>query len=63
MRSLRAASEEFSKNRLLISDSLGQKLDDFFTRVFSGGININVALDPMVPNGEPRVKLWEARTE
>ena len=49
-RSLGAASEEFSKNRLLISESLGQKLDDFFNKMVSGGISLNLALDPMVPS-------------
>jgi hypothetical protein len=58
-RSLGTASEEFSKNRLLVSESLEEKLDDFFKKMFSGGISLNLALDPMVPNGEPRAKLWD----
>ena len=58
-RTLGAASEEFSKNRLLISESLGQKLDELFNKILSGGSNLNLALDPMVPNGEPRAKIWD----
>ena len=58
-RPLGEASQEFSKNRLLISESLGQKLDEFFNKMFSGGMNINLALDPMVADGEPRAKLWD----
>jgi hypothetical protein len=58
-RSLGVASDEFSKNRLLISESLGQKLDQFFNKMLLGGMNLNLALDPMVPNGEPRAKLWD----
>ena len=58
-RSLGDASKEFSKNRLLISESLGQKLDDFFNKMLSGGISLNLALYPMTPSGEPRAKLWD----
>jgi hypothetical protein len=56
---LAAASEEFSKNRLLVSESLEQKLDEFFNKMLSGGMTMNLALDPMVPNGDPRAKLWD----
>jgi hypothetical protein len=58
-RSLGAASQEFSKSRLLISESLGKKLDEFFNKMFAGGLSMNLALDPMVPSGEPRAKLWD----
>lgn len=58
-RSLGAASEEFSKSRLLLSESLAQKLDGFFKKMFEGGISLNLALDPMAPSGEPRAKLWD----
>lgn len=56
--SLGEASTEFSKNRLLVSGSLEEKLDEFFNKMFSGGMTVNLALDPMVANGEPRAKLW-----
>lgn len=58
-KSLGAASQEFSKSRLLVSESLGQKLEEFFGRMFSGGMNINLALDPMIPDGEVRAKFWD----
>jgi hypothetical protein len=58
-RSLGAASEDFSKNRLLISESLGERLDEFFNKIVLGQMNLNMALDPMVPNGAPRAKLWD----
>ncbi len=58
-RSLRTASEESSKNRLLLSESLAQKLDDFFNKMLSGGIILNLALDSMVPSGDPRAKLLD----
>jgi hypothetical protein len=51
------ANAEFAKSRLLISESLGQKLDDFFGKMFSGGITYNLALDPMVQDGNARAKL------
>jgi hypothetical protein len=62
-RSLAEASGEFSKNRLLIGESLEQKLDEFFNKMFSGGMTMNLALDPMVPNGDPRAKLWDEARE
>jgi hypothetical protein len=58
-RALAPASEELSKNRLLISESLAQKLDSFFDKMVSAGITLNLALDPMVPNGQPRAELWD----
>jgi|HubBroStandDraft_6_1064221.scaffolds.fasta_scaffold242543_2 hypothetical protein len=58
-RSLGDASQEFSKNRLLVSESLEKKLGQLFNKMFEGGLGMNLALDPMVPNGEPRAKLWD----
>jgi hypothetical protein len=58
-RALAPASEELSKNRLLISESLAQKLEAFFNKMVSAGITLNLALDPMVPNGQPRADLWD----
>jgi hypothetical protein len=51
------ANAEFAKSRLLISESLGHKLDDFFGKMFSGGMTYNMALDPMVQDGNARARL------
>jgi len=56
-RALADASELFSKSRLLISESLEMKLDKFFNEMFTGGITLNLALDPMVQDGNARAKL------
>jgi hypothetical protein len=58
-----AASTEFAKSRLLISESLGHKLDEFFKKMFSGGMTINLALDPMVQDGDARAKLVDQARE
>jgi hypothetical protein len=60
---LAAAPEEFSKNRLLFSGTLEQKLDEFFNQMVLAGMNVNLALDPMVADGEPRAKLWDKARE
>src|SRR6266704_2014917 len=57
--SLAAASQEFSKNRLLVSGTLEQMLDEFFNKMVFAGIDMNLALDPAVAEGEPRAKLWD----
>ncbi len=62
-RSLADASEAFSKSRLLISESLGQKLDEFFNKMVLAGMDMNLALNPMVADGEPRAKLWDKARE
>src|SRR5260370_33973251 len=62
-RALGAASSEFAKSRLLISESLGQKLDEFFNKMFSGGMTVNSALDPMVQDGNARAKLVDQARE
>lgn len=62
-RALGTASEQFSNNRLLISETLGQKLDDFFNKMFSGGITITLALDPMVTDGNARARLVDEARE
>jgi hypothetical protein len=58
-----AASSEFAKSRLLISESLGQKLDEFFSKMFSGGMTVNLALDPIVQNSNARAKLVDQARE
>lgn len=55
---LGAASEEFSKHKLLISDSLTKKLDEFFNKMFLAGMDLNFALHPMVINGQQRADFW-----
>jgi hypothetical protein len=54
------AWSEFSKNRLLISDPLEQRLDEFFHGMVVAGIDFNLILDPMVTNPDERAKLWDA---
>jgi len=61
-RDLGAASEEFSKNRLLLSESLGQKLHEFFSKMVSAGVDVRMLLDPMV-QGESRAKIWQKAQE
>ncbi len=62
-RSLLEAYTEFSKSKLLLSESLEQKLDKFFNKMLSGGMTANLALDAMVANGDPRAKLWDEARE
>lgn len=62
-RALSSASEQFSNNRLLISETLAQKLDDFFNKMFSGGMTITLALDPMVAEGNARARLVDEARE
>jgi len=60
--SLAAASKEFGKNRMLFSESLAKKLDEFFNKMLSGSMTLNLALSPMVQDADHRAKLWnEAR--
>lgn len=58
-RDLAAASEVFAQNKLLIGPELMGKLDEFFDKMLSPGMNLKLALDPLVPDGEPRAKLWD----
>ena len=62
-RALGEASTEFAKTRLLISEGLGQRLDAFFQKMLFAGIDVRLAIDPMVADGEPRAKLWESAKE
>ncbi|MGB8061863.1 MAG: hypothetical protein WCF26_08215 [Candidatus Sulfotelmatobacter sp.] len=50
---LGAASEVFSQNKLLIGPDLTRKLDEFFNTV-SAGIHLNMAANPMIPDGQTR---------
>jgi hypothetical protein len=56
---LAAASKEFGKSRLLFSESLGKKLDEFFNKMLTGSMTLKFALSPMVQDGYQRAKLWD----
>jgi hypothetical protein len=60
---LAAASEEYSQKMLLINPELTSKLDHFFKKVLSAGIDIRIALDPVILDGAPRAKMWDAARE
>ena len=53
------ASEDFAKSRLLVSESLAKKLDEFFNKMLSGGITLNYAISPMVQDGNQRAPWWD----
>lgn len=57
-RDLGEAAEEYSRNKLLIGDALGRKVDEFFNKMTFAGIDLNLAMSPMVQDGDPRAKLW-----
>jgi hypothetical protein len=56
---LAAASKEFGKSRLLFSENLGKRLDDFFSKMLTGSMTLKFALSPMVQDGYQRAKLWD----
>lgn len=56
---LASASKMFSENRLLFTPALEQKLDDFFQKMVSAGIDLNVARDPIL-RGEPSIPIWDS---
>jgi hypothetical protein len=62
-RCLAEASEKFLQNKLLVGNDLRGRLDEFFKAMLSAGMNLNLALDPMVQDGEPRAKLWDKARE
>lgn len=57
--SLGPASEEFAKTRLLFSESLGKKLDDFFNKMLSGGMTLQYALSTQMQDPSQRAKWWD----
>jgi hypothetical protein len=59
VQNLGAASKEFGKSRLLFSESLGKKLDEFFNKMLSGSMTLKLALSPTVKDGYQRAKLWD----
>jgi hypothetical protein len=56
-RDLGEASEELSKNRLLIAERLQPKFDEFFKKTTSARVTFHIALEPMI-QVEQRAKLW-----
>jgi hypothetical protein len=62
-RDLGAASEVFSQNKLLIGSALTRKLDEFFDKTFSAGINLNLAGRLMTPDGETRANCLDKARE
>jgi hypothetical protein len=58
-RELAAASEEYSQKKLLLSPSLSKSLDDFFGEVVFANIDLGAALNPALPDGEPRAASWD----
>ena len=60
---LASASDVFSQNKLLMGLGLARKLDEFFGRMISGGLNLKLALDPMVQDGGQRANFWNNARE
>ena len=60
---LGAASEVFSQNKLLMGTDLTRKLEEFFNKMFSAGMNLNLAEHPMTPNGETRASFFDNARE
>jgi hypothetical protein len=56
------ASDCFSKNKLLMSPELMRRIDEFFSKMLSAGIDLRLTFEPGM-QGEPRAQLWDqART-
>jgi hypothetical protein len=53
---LSAASDEFSKNKLLLTENLRTRLDEFFNKMLLAGLDVRLMLDPMA--GAERAKIW-----
>jgi len=58
-RDLAAASKVLSQNKLLIGTDLTRRLDEFFGKMHSAGMNLNLAGHPMTPDGETRANLYD----
>ena len=56
---LAEASKEWAKSRLLLSESLGKKLDEFFDKMLSGGITLRLALSTQMQDPMQRAKWWD----
>jgi hypothetical protein len=56
------ASDCFSKNKLLMSPELMRRIDEFFSKMLSAGIDLSLTFEPGMQSG-PRAQLWDqART-
>jgi len=62
-RALASASAEYSAKRLLFSDTLTSKIDEFFASVLSARVRIDLALDPAIQNGTSRAEFWDKARE
>ena len=56
---LASASAEYSAKRLLFSDTLTAKIDEFFAGVLSARVRIDLALDPAMQNATSRAEFWD----
>jgi hypothetical protein len=60
---LGAASEEFSRNKLLFGETLRRRLDEFFQKTLVAGMSLGYAMSYDIPDGETRVKFWDKARE
>lgn len=60
---LASASAEYSAKRLLFSDTLTSKIDEFFASVLSAKVRIDLAMDPATQNGTARAEFWDKARE
>lgn len=60
---LASASTEYSAKRLLFSETLTSKIDEFFTSVLSAKVRIDLAMDPTIQDGTARAEFWEKARE
>lgn len=62
-RDLGAAADLFSRNGLLFRPELKARLDEFFKEITLAGVNLRLAGDPMVQDGEQRAGYWDRARE
>jgi hypothetical protein len=60
---LASASEEYSAKKLLFSDNLTNKIDEFFNQVLSANVSIGLALDPALQNAGSVAEFWDRARE
>jgi|GEM_PF-1987379 hypothetical protein len=60
---LASASAEYSQKRLLFSDTLTGRIDEFFTNALSATLRIDLAMDPMMQDGTSRGEFWDKARE
>ncbi len=56
---LAGASAEYLRKKLLLSEALIRKLDEFFDAVQSAGTDLWLATDPMMLNSALRTESWQ----